>query len=51
MAKGKAKSKFDFDKESCKFLNNGNWCNLPKYKRCEDVIRCADGAKACRVKL
>ena len=49
--RGKAKSKYDFDSDSCQFSSKGNWCDLPKFKRCENVIRCADGSKACQVKL
>ncbi len=55
MPKGKAKSRFNFDKDQktgkeigCKY-ENGTWCDLPKYKRCEDCIRCIDGTKACYV--
>ncbi len=49
MAKGKAKSRFNFnDKTGCEY-ENGTWCFLPKFKRCVDCIRCADGSKACRV--
>lgn len=55
MPKGKAKSRFDFKKDhktgkekGCKY-EDGTWCNLPKYKRCEHVIRCVDGSKACEV--
>lgn len=55
MPKGKAKSKYNFeinektDKEfGCKY-ENCTWCSLPKYKRCEDCIRCTDGSKACDV--
>ena len=46
--KGKANSKFDFVKETCQY-EKGTWCNLPKGKRCEHVIRCKDGSKACQV--
>lgn len=56
MPKGKAKSKFDFSidlstnkSRGCDFLINGSWCNLPKYKRCKDCLRCVDGSKACNV--
>ena len=48
MPRGKAKSKYDFKKDYCEY-EDGTWCNLPKYKRCEDVIRCEDGSKACYV--
>ena len=55
MAKGKAKTKFDYSLDSktgkekgCRYQNN-SWCKLPKYKRCEDVIRCPNGDKACYI--
>jgi hypothetical protein len=54
MSKGKAKSRFNFDKDKkgneigCEY-EDGSWCNLPKYKRCEHCIRCVDGSKACQV--
>ena len=55
MPKGKAKGRFNFDKDEktgkekgCEY-EDGSWCNLPKYKRCEYCIRCADGSKACCV--
>lgn len=46
--KGKAKTKWDFKNNSCQF-EDGTWCKLPKGKRCEHIIRCVDGSKACRV--
>ena len=36
MGKGKAKSKFNYDKEFCEYSEDGGYCSLPKYKRCED---------------
>ena len=55
MPKGKAKSRYNFDKDTktgkeigCKY-ENGTWCELPKHKRCEDCMRCSDGSKACYV--
>lgn len=48
MPKGKAKSRFDFDKKTCEY-EDGSWCNLPKFKRCEHCMRCKDGSKACYV--
>ncbi len=56
MPKGKAKSRFDFTidpktnkSKGCKYLVDGSWCDLPKYKRCKDCLRCVDGSKACYV--
>ena len=54
MSKGKSKSRFNFNKDSngktigCSY-ENGSWCELPKYKRCEHCMRLADGGKACYV--
>jgi len=55
MPKGKPKSKFVFDidpktgkEKGCEY-ENGTWCDLPKYKRCEHCIRLNDGSKACYV--
>lgn len=53
LAKRKAKSRYNFTKKKgneigCKY-ENGTWCDLPKFKRCEDCIRCVDGSKACGV--
>lgn len=48
MTKGKANTKFDFNKKTCEY-ENGTWCDLPKYKRCEHVLRCKDGSKACGI--
>lgn len=55
MPKGKAKSRFDFTidektgkEKGCEY-EDGTWCNLPKYKRCESCLRCIDGSKACEV--
>ncbi len=50
MPKGKAKSRYDFEKKTCEFIHQESWCNLPKFKRCKHVIRCADGSKACYIK-
>jgi len=50
MPKGKAKTKWDFEKNKCEYEDD-YWCKLPKYKRCEDCIRCTDGSKACQIKL
>jgi len=56
MPKGKAKSRFCFtiDRNTnkvkgCKYENQ-SWCDLPKFKRCSDCLRLADGRKACYVK-
>lgn len=51
MAKGKAKTKYDYTEEKCNHSAQGGWCNLPKGKRCYDVIRNIDNSKACAVKL
>jgi len=58
MPRGKAKSKFNFeidektvDSIGCEFVVNGNWCDLPKFKRCEHCIRCIDGSKDCQVMI
>lgn len=55
MPKGKAKSRYNFEKNpktgkeiGCEY-ENGSWCNLPKFKRCEHCMRCVDGSKACYV--
>jgi hypothetical protein len=55
MPKGKANSRFSFKTDpktgkskGCQY-EDGTWCNLPKYKRCEHCIRCVDGSKACYV--
>jgi hypothetical protein len=55
MPKGKAKTKFDFTidpktgkSKGCQY-ENGTWCKLPKHGRCENVIRCQNGDKACEV--
>ena len=54
MPKGIAKSRFSFEKDNngkekgCEY-EDGSWCRLPKYKRCEHCIRCVDGSKACQV--
>lgn len=53
MPKGKAKSKADINKGwSCKYTEQGGYCNLPKFKRCEHllVIR-GTGDKACEAKI
>ncbi len=54
MPKGKSKSKYDFKNNSCLYeaskRDSNNWCNLPKYMKCEHVIRVSDGSKACLVK-
>jgi len=47
----KPRSRYDYKKERCAYSSPGGWCNLPKYKRCENCIRCADGSKACEVEL
>lgn len=52
MSKGKAKSRWNFNhkknEKGCKY-ENGTWCDLPKFKRCANIIRCSDGSKACEV--
>lgn len=55
MPKGKPKGRFNFKKDpktgkeiGCKY-EDGTWCNLPKFKRCEHVLRCVDGSKACEI--
>jgi len=48
MPRGVAKSRYDFDKDCCEY-ENGTWCSLPKFKRCEHCLRCIDGSKACEV--
>lgn len=53
MPKGKAKTKYNFNKtadieKGCQY-EDGTWCNLPKFKRCEHCIRCTNGNKACCV--
>ena len=56
MPKGKAKGRFNFvedlqngkEEYGCKY-EDGTWCKLPKFKRCEYCIRCADGSKACHI--
>lgn len=56
MPKGKPKSKYDYTidnktgkEKGCEFETSG-WCNIPKYKRCEDCLRGKDG-NGCYVKL
>jgi hypothetical protein len=44
------KSKFNYITGVCVFEKQ-SWCNLPKYKRCEDCIRLKDKTKACGVKV
>lgn len=51
MSKGKAKTKFNYKKEYCQYVDRAGYCHLPKYKRCEDCIRLTDGSKACMVML
>lgn len=55
MPRGKAKSRFNFNEDEktgkligCEF-ENSTWCNLPKYKRCEDCMRLKGGGKACYI--
>jgi hypothetical protein len=54
MPKGKAKTRYNFKKGTngkeigCPY-EAGTWCTLPKYKRCDDCMRCPDGSKACYV--
>lgn len=46
MPRGKAKSRFDKEKDQCEF-EKSSWCELPKWKRCSYCLRLADGRKAC----
>jgi hypothetical protein len=48
LKKREIKSRYNFEKETCEY-ESGTWCNLPKYKRCKDCIRCTNGDKACMV--
>lgn len=51
MPKGKAKSKFDFEKGKCEHEDSG-WCNLSKGKRCGDrllILQKHGGGAACRL--
>jgi hypothetical protein len=51
MPRGKTKGKFDFKNDYCEYVIHGNWCSLPKYKRCEYCIYVKNGGKACKVML
>jgi len=51
MPKGKAKSKYDFKKETCKYSSQGGYCKLPKFKRCSDCIYILKTGKACMVEI
>jgi hypothetical protein len=51
----KVNSRFDFTidektgkEKGCEYENK-TWCNLPKYKRCKNCLRCVDGSKACEI--
>jgi hypothetical protein len=51
MPKGKAKSKYNFEKDECKYTAPAGWCDLPKYGRCESLIDCGKDGKACEIML